>query len=155
MNDHLGKPFKRDELLRVVERWAGARAGDAPADGAERTATAPARPEGGGFDGGTYSEVIALVDERRRPALLDKFAGILTRWPDPAAAAAMDPEDLADRAHRLVSSAGLVGFEELSDLCRELEEACRQGGPEEALLADVETARRQALTQVTALKQAG
>ena len=25
MDDHVGKPFKRDELLRVVERWAGAR----------------------------------------------------------------------------------------------------------------------------------
>jgi CheY-like chemotaxis protein len=171
MNDHVGKPFKRDALLQAVARWVDPGPLPAASPPAEMTA-APARgssspppcgpprrrraePAEVPFDGETYNEVIALIDEKRRPALLDKLATVLARWPDSAACAAMDPQELAGKAHQLVSSAGLLGFAELSELCRELEAACRAGAPDEALLTDVDTARQQALAYITALKQAG
>ena len=37
----------------------------------------------------------------------------------------MDRDQLAAKAHQLVSEAGILGFQELSELCRELEMTCR------------------------------
>lgn len=42
--------------------------------------------------------------------------------------ASVDRVQLAQRAHRLASSAGMFGFSELSQLCRELEESCSKDG---------------------------
>ena len=155
MDDHVGKPFKRDELLRVVERWAGARGG--------RCAGRRGRAHGDGAGASRGRRLRRRHLQRgHRPRRREEAAGTprqVRRHPHPLARPGRRRSDGPGGFRRpgppAVSSAGLVGFEELSDLCRELEEACRQGGPEEALLADVETARRQALTQVTALKQAG
>ena len=135
MNDHVGKPFKRDELLAAIRHWGDGRrhggtlARDAP----------PAQSES--FDSGTYSEIISLVDEKRRPALLDKLSALLAAWPGPAEAEAMDRDQLAAKAHQLVSAAGILGFQELSELCRELEMTCCIEPPGPDLLTDVNTAR--------------
>ena len=64
-------------------------------------------------------------------------------------------------AHTLVSTAGLLGFLRLSDLCRELEQACTAPAPDEPgscgkldeVRAEIAWAR-QALSQITAQQAA-
>jgi HPt (histidine-containing phosphotransfer) domain-containing protein len=50
--------------------------------------------------------------------------------------------------------AGMLGFEELSQLCRRVEESARSGGELEPLIQELKTSRDAALDQIARARQA-
>ncbi len=54
----------------------------------------------------------------------------------------------------MISAAGLLGFTGLSDLCREIEEACLAGADLPDLQRRIEAARAEALAQIEMLRAA-
>jgi len=118
MNDHIAKPFKRAELIATVSNWIAKTNGRATKD----AAAAFSRNDAQFFD--EVCEIMGLDWVSRGLEKLRQEIGELFG----AAPAVMDRADIASRAHKLIAHAGLLGFSELSDLCRELETACARGG---------------------------
>jgi len=118
MNDHIGKPFKPMELLRTLNVWLAKRQEEKP--GEEKISV--------------QDEETRAIDEVRETMGNDWVDRALAKLGEEIAelfdktSASADRREIASRAHRLVSHAGLVGFSDLSGLCRELETACREGG---------------------------
>jgi len=155
MNDHVGKPFKRDVLLSAIERWAiktvdqaqiiaSAGLDRAMLAAVERWAIkkldqAPTSPLAG-LDRAMFDEVAATVGPEVLRDLLGTLAEELeTRFGQ--ASTRTTREELAGSAHAMISMSGMLGFSELSSLCSELEAACEAGGDYNALLSKVHTAR--------------
>ena len=65
-----------------------------------------------------------------------------------------DRAGLARDAHAMISAAGLLGFTGLSDLCREIEQACLAGADLPELQRRIEAARAAALQQIETLRAA-
>ncbi|KQP41864.1 PAS domain S-box protein [Methylobacterium sp. Leaf106] len=119
MDDHVGKPFKRDALYAAIARWSGP----------VTTGDAPALPTI--LDLEVYESLRDMVGPERATVLLSMLADeLIDRFgssPQAVDLSGMEPADLAYDAHVMVSAAGLLGFVGLSDLCREIETACRNG----------------------------
>ncbi len=125
MDDHLVKPFRRDALRRVLERWALDQA--APAvDAAAEEATAHTLDR----------TMLEQIRRNRRPGTPCPVAGLIDRYLDSAedliaalrdAAAATDADGLARGAHSLRSGSAFVGARRLAGLCEELGRAVRSG----------------------------
>ena len=142
MNDHIGKPFRREELRAAIERWTGAPPSrQAPVD---RT---------------VYDDVAGLLGPARLARLLDDLAREIG---DRLSDACLDGTDLArlrGDAHGLASAAGQLGFAELAGLCQDLEQACREERdrprPDLAsILAALRQARDRALGEIGRLRPA-
>ena len=117
MNDHVGKPFKKAELLQKVKTWL-----ERTRLGTQPSSTSLTQPD------------IADIDQLRELMSVEWVASGLAKLRhqiDEAfgeeTAALADRQQLVSRAHALVSHSGLLGFNELSRLCSELEEACTNG----------------------------
>jgi PAS domain S-box-containing protein len=120
LNDHLGKPFDRQSLLEKVERW---RRGASDRD----PAMVVAPTDRSQFDPGLYRGLLATVGTDRLGALLVRLQSHLT---DPASEQLLAGDDrvaLGNYAHSVISTAGMLGFGELSRVARELEDCCREG----------------------------
>jgi HPt (histidine-containing phosphotransfer) domain-containing protein len=65
-----------------------------------------------------------------------------------------DREQLAYDAHAMVAAAGALGFLALSGLCREIEDACRDGSALPALIHRLATLRTDTLGTIRALRAA-
>lgn len=119
MNDHVGKPFKRDALYAAIARWTDPSA----------TLDAPDSPPI--LDREIFDTLKDMVGPERATALLSMLADeLVDRFgapPESVDLSGIDPPELAYDAHVMVSAAGLLGFVGLSDLCREIENACRNG----------------------------
>ncbi|KQP41427.1 hypothetical protein ASF49_16755 [Methylobacterium sp. Leaf104] len=118
-DDHIGKPFKRAGLYRLIDKWLARGAGTASS-----AATDAARWTGiqaGLLDQRTYDEAAALVSPERLAGLLealgDELAGSFRAGGDPAE----DREQIRFEAHTLATSTGMLGFSAPSDACRVLE----------------------------------
>ncbi|HEX2134497.1 MAG TPA: ATP-binding protein [Microvirga sp.] len=144
MNDHIGKPFKKAELLHKVGIWLQRiGAGSAASTGSSwASATrdgqgpAPALDELRELMGAEWvASGLRQLREQIREAFHDE------------AALVADRQQLARRAHQLVAHAALLGFSELSRHCRELEEACTAGRDVSGPLRRSETAARAADAQ--------
>jgi PAS domain S-box-containing protein len=146
MNEHVGKPFKRPDLLAVIDKVvAGARTA-APA--AAEAATDPA------FDRDVHDRIVGMLGREQMANLLRVLSDLLA---DRFAEARLVPDDrarLAADAHSIVSSAGMLGFMRLSRSCAALEEACLGGADLTIVLADVVAARRVTLQLIAALQAA-
>lgn len=113
INDHVGKPFKKAELLETVNTWL-----------------MRIHPT---LSSQQLHDTTAL-DEVRKMMGADWVTSGLTRLQlqiaeafGDEAAALRERELTARRAHALVSHAALLGFLDLSKLCAKLEEACTSG----------------------------
>lgn len=96
------------------------------------------------------NEVRALIGTERTFGLLSDFARDLgQRFRSEAS------EDLAFDAHAMISSAGMLGFEELVRACRKVEEACRTGCAIGEARTRLDQARRDTLDEVDWLQIAG
>ncbi|WP_262269889.1 ATP-binding protein [Microvirga yunnanensis] len=127
MNDHVGKPFKRAELLRKVNVWLQRAGAD------QQPGQAPAAPAEAALSD-EDPDVNALLDELCEfmgrdwvASGLWKLKKEITETFGSETDVLADPQALARRAHQLVSHAAMLGFPDLSRLCSELEEACRSG----------------------------
>lgn len=131
MNGHVGKPFKRDELLDAIDPWI------CPTD-----AKAPDRPTetpNEVLDTVVYEELRALIGPERTAAMLKKLEEKLDGLNIAERETTFDREQLARVAHSMISSAGMLGFLKLSNVCRDLETACVSGAD---LTSPVQEARR-------------
>ncbi len=141
MNDHVGKPMERVELLRAVERWL-------PGGADEAGGREPAA-----IDRGIYDGVLELIGPSRVQDLLDRLKAQLLAFPD-TSMADLDRTVLAASAHDLVSTAGMMGFSKLSAVSQELESACREGNEVERSLRQFDSARHEVLAEIAASKPA-
>ena len=147
MDDHVGKPFRRQDLCATIERWTAPGARDRLA-----------RPEPGTpsvdpqtLDAGVLDTMRLRFGQERVDGLLDMLAGELSqRFRLPT----NDRQEIAHDAHAMVSAAGMLGFAGLSDLCRELEAAAHAGGDLSQLIRRLEVQRARALRVIRTLRAA-
>ena len=142
MNDHIGKPFKRDELFEAIERWT------AWGEAQRRSAS----PQSVGGD--TFDQMKELLGVEKVNDLVSQLAALIAERLSDTALNSADPVRLATQAHAIVSTAGLLGFSDLSKACADLEAACRQGAPIDNCLAVVRTTRQHAIESLDILRQA-
>ena len=112
INDHIGKPFKRDELRATIERCLS-KPDSEPVSGAIESAVPAA------IDDEAFAMLSALMERAQLDSLLGELKVELESF---VSADAASP-DLARQAHRLVSAAGLLGFGDVSKCCSDLEAA--------------------------------
>ncbi|SEP43619.1 PAS domain S-box-containing protein [Methylobacterium sp. ap11] len=137
MDGHVGKPFKRAELAAAIARHR--------ADGGE-TAPVPTL-----VDVEAFAAARSLMGRERIDGLLGMLASELDRR---FRSRSSDRAGLAHDAHAMISAAGLLGFTGLSDLCREIEEACLSGADLPDLQRRIDAARAAALDQIETLRAA-
>lgn len=146
MSDHVGKPFRRDELLAAIDRNVDG--------GADRHGAAPDQPAGCAFDSVVYNQLEEMLGTNRVHQLLDKLASILRTRLVGTFSDAVERDAVQRDAHSLVSSSGMLGFETLSNLCREIETSCVAGVDPAPVLRRFEVARDAVLEKIEALKSA-
>jgi HPt (histidine-containing phosphotransfer) domain-containing protein len=146
MTDHVGKPFKRDELYAVVERAmkTGMERGLVPSTPSEAPLEEPV------LDKAIIDELEGVGGAAMVERLLDQFAtNYRTRFVD------LDRAQIARDAHALVSSAGMLGLTRLSQACVRLEKACGDGGTDVMpVLVEVRAEAEAALDAASAWRHA-
>jgi len=150
MNDHVGKPFERHELYRVVERWLP----DVVIVDRTPRPEEP-KPLSGELilDRKIYADLAVMLGREKMSRLLEKLESVLEaslpKMPEPV----IDPVRMAREAHSLVSQAGMLGFMNVSEACRNLEDACLSGAGVEEALDRACVARDNALSEIARLKE--
>jgi len=148
MNDFVGKPFAAPDLFRVLLHWIALQ---------EVPAEAPAAPPATA-SGATVSLAVGLACCLGRE---DLFRRVLGRFMDTQAAdaerfeqalASADTDTLARLAHGMVSTAGMLGAQQLSALALELQTALDEGPAERwrSLAAAYAQAHRAAVAEFSA-----
>jgi CheY-like chemotaxis protein len=118
MDDYLAKPFRREALHATLARWLGSRTAAGEGEPVLDAATLDALralPRSGDKDMLCHIGELYLVDSRGLVASIE------------TSLAAGNSADLARAAHAWRSYNGNVGAHGLARLCRELEDAARQG----------------------------
>ena len=146
MSGHVGKPFKREELYEAIERALNRKEPDAPA-------VPPAEPAAS-LDPEVLGNLREIMGQAGVGRLLERLEGRLKEVLVELPGSAEDRQALARDAHTLVSACGMLGFLPLSDLFRELEEACLRDDDLPPILQRVQTAMTAALGKIAALKEA-
>jgi signal transduction histidine kinase/CheY-like chemotaxis protein len=141
MNDHLGKPFTRNQLIDKVNLFLSpsrARAGDMAKPSASRAAA---------FDSKALDEMKSLLGDQRTAA----WVGALRTQLEEIVSVdneTVSRHKLAKSAHTLVAHAGSLGFNRLSRISSELEEACMKRSDLSGELGHVKKACRSALSRI-------
>ncbi|MDB5570839.1 MAG: histidine kinase [Hyphomicrobiales bacterium] len=136
MNDHVGKPFKRVELLSKLGTWL-------QRPNPPQVVSAAALP-----DPSLLGELRALMGaEWVAKGMASLSTHIDDAFSDPARAL-RDPQDLGRLAHALVSHAGLLGFQDLSRRCGLLVEACASGANLPSIFEHARTAAMDVQQQI-------
>jgi len=139
MDDHVGKPFRRDALLAVVDRWTE---GGSASEGSHAT-----------LDLTVFEEMREAVGHERMVGLLAMLADELTQRFGPTSSM-QGREQIAGDAHAMVSATSMVGFCSLSDLCRKVEAACRAGEAYEPLLTELRTRSAETIEEIAIFRAA-
>ncbi|WP_407523823.1 ATP-binding protein [Methylobacterium oryzisoli] len=142
MDDHLGKPFRREDLHATVARWTDPKKPD------EQKATpvplVQAEPI---LDRAVFEEMLEVTGREAMLGLLVRLAADLrSRFGE-----AVGRERLTADAHAMMSVAGLLGFIGLAQVCRDLEQACTAQQDLESILIRLAEARCATLTEITRL----
>ncbi|WP_267425929.1 ATP-binding protein [Methylobacterium sp. GC_Met_2] len=150
MTDHVGKPFRRDELLAAIDRWA-----QLPRERSSVTIGAVPFP-GPAIDPSVLdTAVLAEMEESfgadRLGTMLGLLASELTQRLRPDKGTR---EQIAYDAHALVSAAGTLGFVGLSSLCQKVEIAARTGADLTLLIERLQEQRATALRMIEKLRAA-
>lgn len=136
MDDHIGKPFKRDDLLATIAQHAGS----ARVTAAEPGEVSPA------LDAETFQEVAHLLGPTRLRQLLDTLADELgMRFADETE---IGRAQLAHDAHAMISASGALGFIDLADACRDLEKVCSGSGSIDRQLSNLRKQIRRSLAAI-------
>jgi len=110
-----------------------------------------AAPETPAFDQAAFDDLLEAAGPERVADWLTRLrveTGVLLEDD----AGRLDPAVLAQRAHGLVSQAGLLGFARLSMLLRAVEQACLEGRPHAADLLAARDEARSACAAMDALQ---
>jgi len=150
MDDHIGKPFSREQLLAAVaRRLPPAVPSELPATPDPEAVSPGADSRNATLDPPTLDRLVKVIGQPAVENLLGKLAAQLEgRFAvEPRGENEFAP--LAREAHKLASSAGMLGFVELSRRCAKLEAALN--GREEALapLAEAREACLDALAEIS------
>jgi signal transduction histidine kinase/DNA-binding NarL/FixJ family response regulator len=137
MNDYVSKPFGRDEIAQMLDRWApraassqGAAGSSEPSSRLDEDVLERLRSLAPGKSGDDFERrVFAKFD-----ASSSKLLGQLE-----AALASDDVAGLGQAAHTLKSSSGQLGARELAQQCAQLEQAVRDHHRRDDLEGLVET----------------
>lgn len=137
---HVDKPLKRAELYAVIDRWrrSGSR---------RKELTEPQV-----LDFAAFSHGLDLFGADDMRALLAKLEAALHKEFSVLALVECRREEVARRAHILISEAGLLGFHSMAEICRILETACRSGASLKGALRKVARGRLQVLATLDTLK---
>ncbi len=121
MDDHLGKPFRRAQLLEKVAAWLGRPAGLVATSGpVSRDVVRDAAALSTDLD-----ELVGLMG---RDWVLTGLGKLVERIDETFSSdEPSDPRLVARQAHALVSQSALVGFRGFADACSTLEEICLRG----------------------------
>ncbi len=139
MDDHIGKPMKREDLLRKLAEWLPV--GEEPASAQDKDlASSEATHVKPDFNEDSFVEFRSMMGAERVAQWLqrleDNLQALLANE-----SALQDRQQLAKQAHALISQAALLGFTGLAKRCTELEQACNSG---DDLTVPFERARRSA-----------
>jgi signal transduction histidine kinase/CheY-like chemotaxis protein len=119
INDHIGKPVRRDDLLRKLRDWLPA------------TADRIMRPDGADklphFDRKAYEEFRRIIGDSQADQWRARLDAALDEFLRLACNGDTGRERLAQTAHALISQAALLGFPDLAASCTALERACHEG----------------------------
>jgi signal transduction histidine kinase/DNA-binding response OmpR family regulator len=147
IDDHIGKPVKRDDLLARLSLWLPEKSSVALSmEDISHGRTSFHEDCFRSFRDTIGADRIGLWLTRFDEQLSSAFAG-----DDPQAA---DREQVARSAHALTSQAALLGFPELAELCTLLEQACVGGGDFSVALEAVRRAARDARKVIVGMKPA-
>jgi PAS domain S-box-containing protein len=136
LDDHLAKPFRREEILQMVARWSQRGPVTVGAPPQEEVPASPAT-----LEREVFRQLLTLIGPQTLQRMLGQFAERLAQlggWLPGASEAPDYPEELTALVHQLVSSSGMLGFAALSQALRRLEEAMRTGEHEHTALAEAE-----------------
>ncbi len=165
MNAHVGKPFKRAELYRTIDELVEA---DRRRDDTARTnrtdlTEAVAHPSHSVLDRDVFADTAGRMGSEGIRALLghleseisNRFGFVeLDHGEGATLATGIDRDRLAHDAHSMISAARVLGFQAMSDLCREVETACRDKGELEPLLRRLAFMRREMIETIRTLRAA-
>lgn len=164
MNDHVGKPFDKDELFRAIRRTmkraesssikssendAETAKLDTPAEPIIETASEPV------FQSQIFEDVSTLLGKENTALYLDTMMGLVESIASCDSTDAAQRETINRNAHKLISTAGMLGFTELSELAANLEDACDRDADIAANMAAVIAAGAVAQATVTDLRRSG
>jgi signal transduction histidine kinase/CheY-like chemotaxis protein len=143
MNDHIGKPFKRDELYATIERCL-------PPNLPSRESVSASTPF---FDEAKFAELCTVMGPDKLPDMLRKFAAELTTKFQ-GDSSPESQEGVARQAHAVGPSAGLLGFVGFAQDCREIETSSAQGPEFDLLLKRCRTSRDRVVRRLSELEPA-
>jgi PAS domain S-box-containing protein len=119
IDDHLGKPIRRDVLLTKLGTW-----GERLANKAEISAEVSGTDV---HDCDTFNEVVALVGTNKAKSFLAELRSVMSEVLAATGGQKMllkNPQKLQESAHKGASIAGQLGFFELAERLHSLEAAC-------------------------------
>ena len=126
MDDHVTKPFSRDELAAVIARWLPSAESPAPSRPLSSPIAATPRATSTGLDEAALSQLEALAGAQG-PAFVERVFATYLATSLPLGAVIReahrkgDATELARAAHRLKSSSAQIGALEVARLSGELE----------------------------------
>ncbi len=141
MDDFLGKPFSRQALAAMIERWKPPSLEEIAAPMPEAEAKPTAAPESESRATVLDPAALAAIRALQKPGksnflaqLIDLYRSNAQQWVNAieTAYAADDQETLLRSAHTLKSSSANLGALDLAARCREIETAARAGQFEQA-----------------------
>ncbi len=140
MDGHVGKPFGPADLRAAVDRFAASAGND------RLRPIAAVQTHIGAADKEAREELKMIFGVEQYAELVRSFAQDLAQR-----FASEDHPTLAEDAHKVVASAGMLGFLALSNAARALEDACRDRQTDvPATLAEARAQRRAALGELGA-----
>lgn len=140
MDSYLAKPYSDHDLYALVELWQS--------EGAIRqqeTAKVTSRPA---LDPAVYQGVEQMIGAERVQILLKMLRKAFDEPIEVQAAEGSERDKARFALHAIVSQAGQIGFRELSEAARTLENALVENHPYEAGLEQFKRARIAALAEV-------
>jgi HPt (histidine-containing phosphotransfer) domain-containing protein len=147
MDDYLSKPFTRDQLLLVINKWLKITATDLPAtslsepsDQLEASIDEPEITEGQSISPLDESAIAVLqtLESNGSPGLVARVIETYLKTSPGMidslrqAVVSEDSETIERSAHSLKSSSATLGALDLAGLCKELEQIGREGATEQS-----------------------
>jgi HPt (histidine-containing phosphotransfer) domain-containing protein len=118
MNDHIGKPIKREDLLRKLGQWLPS--GDTiSSDHAGEIRYS--------FNQKSLNELRQLIGAEQVDQWLEQFDTQLKASFASDRATTIDRQQIARTAHAFIPQAALMGFSDFAELCTSLERTCLSG----------------------------